>query len=285
MKRALALVASVFLGLALVAVPARADSGVMLTSAQLTKAGFPKKPNVVAWKPGTAKLSTNKAAQWEDIIVSGKAPSDVAPGQLLTLQRFIASDKQGSGEFKDLNITTSVNPNGTFAMRMQLGYVGTYGYRVGFLTDSASPEFVGFQFQLTITGDSTAEAKGSANAVSLSSKKLARFGFTKTPNTNAWPGTATLSRNRAPAGAPITISGNASQYLAPGTVLQLSRFVPTDKLGSGHAEDLPARTVVKDDGTYELTFELNQEGTYGYSLTADTTGDEVNLVEFQITTT
>jgi hypothetical protein len=56
-------------------------------------------------------------------------------------------------------------------------------------------------------------------------------------------------------------------------------------LGSGHAEDLPASTIVKDDGTYELTFELNQKGTYGYSLTAETTGDEVNLVEFQITTT
>lgn len=285
MKRVLAIVSSVVVGLALVATPARADSGVTLTPAQLAKAGFTKKPNVVAWAPGTAKLSTNKAAQWQDVVVSGKAPNFVTPGQLLTLQRFIASDTQGSGEFKDLNISTHINPNGTFAMRMQLGYVGTYGYRVGYLTDSFTPEFVGFEFQLTITGDSDAAAGGSSTAVSLSSKKLARFGFTKTPNTNAWPGTATLSTNRAKAGSPITIGGSASQYLPPGTVLQLSRFVPTDKLGSGHAEDLPASTVVKDDGTYELTFELNQKGTYGYSLTAETTGDEVNLVEFQITTT
>lgn len=285
MKRLLAVTSSVVVGLALVAVPARADSGVTLTSAQLADAGFTKKPNVTSWTPGTAKLSTNKAAQWEDIVVTGKAPGFTDPGQLLTLQRFIASDTQGSGTFKDLNITTNVNPNRTFALRMQLGYVGTYGYRIGYLTDSATPEFVGFEFQLTITGDSNASAKGSSSAVSLTSKQLRRAGFTKKPNVNAWPGTATLSTNRAPAGSPITISGDASQYLPPGTVLQLARFVPTDKMGSGHAEDLPASTVVKEDGTYELTFELNQKGTFGYSLTADTTGDEVNLVEFQITTT
>lgn len=285
MKRAFAVIAGVAVGLALVAVPARADSGVALTSAQLAKAGFTKKPNVTSWAPGTATLSTNKAAQWEDIVVSGKAPNYAPPGQLLTLQRFVATDTQGSGSFKDLNITTNINPNGTFGLRMQLGYVGTYGYRIGYLTTSATPEFVGFEFQLTITGDSTAAAKGSASAVTLTKKQLTRAGFTRTPNTNAWPGTATLSKNRAPAGSPITISGDASQYLPPGTVLQLSRFVPTDKLGSGHAEDLPAQTVVKDDGTYELTFELNQKGTFGYSLTAETGGDEVNVVEFQITTT
>lgn len=116
MKRVLAIVSSVVVGLALVATPARADSGVTLTPAQLAKAGFTKKPNVVAWAPGTAKLSTNKAAQWQDVVVSGKAPNFVTPGQLLTLQRFIASDTQGSGEFKDLNISTHINPNGTFAM-------------------------------------------------------------------------------------------------------------------------------------------------------------------------
>jgi hypothetical protein len=273
------------LGLVVAGAPL-SQADVSLTSNQLREAGFPKKPNVVDWEPGTAKLSTNKAVQWEDVIVSGKAPDFVNPGQLLTLERYVPDDAQGDGSFKTLNITTTVNPNGSFAMRMQLGYVGTYGYRVGYLTDSFSPEFVGFQFQLTTTGDSSTGAKGSSRAVDLTKKQLRRAGFTTTPNVNVWPGTATLSTNRAPAGSPITLSGTAdAPAIEPGAVLQLTRFVPTDKRGSGHFEDLPIQTVVKEDGTFELTFELNQKGTYGYSLTTPVTTDEPVGIEFQVTTT
>lgn len=272
---------------ALVAVGApAAHADVTLTSKQLTEAGYPKKPNVVDWLPGTAKLSTNKAAQWEDVVITGKAPNFTNPGQLLTLSRYVPADTQGNGEMKPLNITTTVNPNGTFVMRMQLGYVGTYGYSVGYFTDSFSPEFVGFQFQLTTTGDSSAAAKGSSQAIQLTKKQLRRGGFTTTPNVNIWPGTATLSTNRAPAGSPITLSGTADPAgVKPGSVLTLTRFVPTDKQGSGHFEDLPIQTVVKADGTFELTFELNQKGTYGYSLTTPVTTDEPLGIEFQITTT
>lgn len=263
-----------------------AQADVSLTSKQLTQIGFPKKPNVVNWSPGTAKLSATTAPQWQDVVITGKAPDFVPPGQLLTLSRFVPADTQGDGEMKPLNITTTVNPNGTFAMRMQLGYVGTYGYSVGYSTDSFSPEFVGFQFQFTTTGDSTAAAKGSSQAVQLTKKQLRRGGFTTTPNVNIWPGTATLSTNRAPAGSPITLSGTAdAPAVEPGAVLTLTRFVPTDKAGSGHFEDLPFQTVVKDDGTFELTFELNQKGTYGYSLTTPVTTDEPLGIEFQITTT
>lgn len=286
MKRVLVAIAGLSLGMAVVASPAQADQGVTLTSQQLTEGGFTKKPNVVDWAPGTAKLSSNTAAQWEDVIISGKAPNFTNPGQLLTLSRYVPADTQGNGEMKPLNITTIVNPNGTFVMRLQLGYVGTYGYSVGYFTDSFSPEFVGFQFQLTTTGDSSAAAKGSAKAVTLTSRQLARAGFTKTPNVNIWPGTATLSTSRAPAGSPITLRGTADPAgIKPGSVLTLSRFVPTDKSGSGHLEDLPIRTVVKDDGTFELVFELNQKGIYGYSLTAPVTTDEPLGIEFQITTT
>ena len=263
-----------------------AQAEVSLTSKQLTQAGYPKKPNVVDWAPGTAKLSTNTAAQWEDVVITGKAPDFTTPGQLLTLSRYVPADTQGNGEMKALNVTTTVNPNGTFAMRMQLGYVGTYGYSVGYYTDSFSPELVGFQFQLTTTGDSSAAAKGSAQAVQLTKKQLRRGGFTTTPNVNIWPGTATLSTNRAPAGSPITLSGTADPAVVkPGSVLTLTRFVPTDKQGSGHFEDLPIQTVLKADGTFELTFELNQKGTYGYSLTTPVTTDEPLGIEFQITTT
>ena len=284
MKRILALVAGLSLGVAILAAPAQADQGVTLTSKQLTEAGFPKKPNVVAWEPGTASLSANRVAQWQDVVITGKAPNFAPPGQLLTLQRFIPSDTQGSGTFKDLNITTSVNPNGSFVMHMQLGYVGTYGYRVGFETDSFSPEFVGFEFQLTVTGDSSASAKGSANAVTLTSRQLARAGFTKTPNVVGWGGTATISRSTAPAGAPITISGTAPDFVKPGAVMQMSRFVATDNKGSGHLETLPISTKVKSDRTFELTFELNVPGTFGYGLGVDEEFDWVGI-EFQITTT
>ena len=284
MKRILALVAGLSLGVAVLAAPAQADQGVTLTSKQLTEAGFPKKPNVVAWEPGTASLSANRVVQWQDVVITGKAPNFAPPGQLLTLQRFIPSDTQGSGTFKDLNITTSVNPNGSFVMHMQLGYVGTYGYRVGFETDSFSPEFVGFEFQLTVTGDSSASAKGSANAVTLTSRQLARAGFTKTPNVVGWGGTATISRSTAPAGAPITISGTAPDFVKPGAVMQMSRFVATDNKGSGHLETLPISTKVKSDRTFELTFELNVPGTFGYGLGVDEEFDWVGI-EFQITTT
>ena len=260
------------------------QADVSLTSKQLTQAGYPKKPNVVDWAPGTAKLSTNTAAQWEDVVIRGKAPEFTTPGQLLTLSRYVLADTQGNGEMKPLNITTTVNPNGTFAMRMQLGYVGTFGYSVGYFTDSFSPEFVGFQFQLTTTGDSSAAAKGSSQAVQLTKKQLTRSGFTKTPNVTGWGGTATISTNRAPAGAPVTISGTAPEGMQPGTVMTLTRFVPTDKAGSGHFENLPIQTVVKADGTFELTFEVHQKGTYGYGLGVDEEFDWVGI-EFQLTTT
>ena len=284
--RLLTLVSALALGVAVLAAPAQADETVTLTSKELTQQGFPKKPNVVNWAPGTAKLSAETAAQWQDVVITGKAPSFVTPGQLLTLSRYVPTDKLGDGTMKPLNITTTVNPNGTFEMRMQLGYVGTYGYSVGYSTDSFSPEFVGFQFQFTTTGDSSASAKGSSRAVQLTKKQLRKSGFTRTPNVNIWPGSATLSTNRAPAGSPITLSGTAdSSVVAPGSILTLTRFVPTDKAGSGHFEDLPFQTVVKDDGTFELTFELNQKGTYGYSLTTPVTTDEPVGIEFQVTTT
>lgn len=285
MKRVVVALVAMSVGVAVAVLPARADSGVNLTSQQLTAAGFPKKPNLVGWEPGTAKLSSNTAEQWQDILVTGKAPNYAPAGQLLTLQRFVPMDAQGSGEFKDLNITTHVNPNGTFALRMQLGYVGTFGYRIGYLTDSFSPEFVGFQFQVTITGDGDSAAPGgAASAVQLTGRQLAKAGFTRTPNVVGWGGTATISRSSAPAGAPITIRGTAPDFVEPGTTLRLTRFVPTDKKGSGHFEDLPVTTKVKADRTFELTFELNVPGTFGYGLGAAQNFEWVGI-EFQVTTT
>lgn len=277
-------------GTALVGTPAAmaapADKNVVLTSQQLTDAGFPKKPNTVAWAPGTASLPTNTAAQWQDVILTGKAPTYTQPGQLLTMSRFMATDTQGSGVQKPLNITAVVQPDRTFTMHFQLGFPGTWGYAVGYSTTGNSPEFVGFQFQFTTTGTpASGSPAGKASAVDLSGRKLAAAGFTKVPNVVGWGGTATLSTTRAKAGAPVTISGSAPAELKPGTTLLLERFVPTDKKGSGHFEPVGnVSTVVKADGTFELTFEVNQKGRYGYTLGAGLNEEWIGI-EFQLKTT
>ena len=262
---------------------AQADNVVTMTSQQLTDAGFPTTPNVVGWG-GTAQVSKSTAAQWADIVISGTAPQSAAVGQLLTLQRYLPTNTTGTGTFKDLNVTTTVQSNRAFTMHVQLGLVGTFGYRVGYSTGGASPEFVAFQFQLTTTGGKPGKAtNGSATAVHMTSKQLTRAGFTKTVNVVGWGGTATISASAAKAGAPVTITGKAPDVIKPGTALQLERFVATDKLGSGHFEPLGIQTIVKDDRSFSLTFEVNQRGVYGYTLGAGV-GQEWVGMEFQLRT-
>lgn len=257
---------------------------VQLTSEQLTAVGFPTTPNIVAWgQPVT--ISRTTAPVWGDIVIAGKAPDDVAIGQVLTMERFYPSDVQGTGIFKALNITATVAADRTFAMRFQLGYPGTWGYRVGFTTSGPSPEVRAFQFQITTTGSAKPAPKPDATAVDMSSKALADAGFTKTPNVAGWGGTASISTEKAKAGTPITLVGKAPSALKPGTILQLSRFVATDRQGSGHLVPLPGViTAVQADQSYSLTFELYEKGVYGLSFGAPV-GTEVASVEFQVKTT
>lgn len=264
---------------------APADTVVELTSAQLTEGGFPKKPNTTAWAPGTASLPTNTAAQWEDVVMTGAAPAFTQPGQVLTMSRYQPVNTQGDGTMKPLNITAVVRPDRTFTLHFQLGYPGTYGYSVGYSTGGTSPEFVGLQFQFTTTGTSQGGPGGTSSAVQLSKRKLAAAGFTMTPNVIGWGGTAAISASKARAGAPVTIAGTAPSELPAGTVLSLERFVATDTKGSGSFEPVAnVQTVVRSDGTYSLTFEVNQPGRYGYTLGAGLDQQWVG-VEFQLKTT
>ena len=124
------------------------------TSAELKEAGFPKKPNLTAWEPGTATVTPRKAPAGSTITITGKAPRYTKPGQELTLQRFLPSDKKGSGDFQDLGITTTVKKDRTFEILADLGRIGTWGYRVGYETNPGGDvggEFISFQFQLTTT--------------------------------------------------------------------------------------------------------------------------------------
>jgi hypothetical protein len=258
---------------------------IVLTAQQLTDAGFPTTPNVVAWGGGSVTLPTNTAAQWQDVVISGKAPSFTQPGQLLTMSRLVPTSTDGTGSLKELNITTVVRADRSYALHFQLGYPGTFGYVVGYSTGGPSPELVGFQFQFTTTGSGRATPKGSSTAVTLTAKQLARAGFTRTPNVVGWGGTAVISGHKAKAGAPLTISGTAPKELASGTVLTLERFIPTDKKGSGSFTPVGlVTTVVQADGTFALTFELNEPGRYGYTLGASQ-GEQWVGIEFQVNTT
>ena len=266
---------------------ASADTTVTLTSQQLTQEGFPKKPNVAAWGGGTASLPTHSAAQWADVIITGKAPAGTPVGQILTMSRYVPADTKGDGAMKPLNITAVVQKNLTYSMHFQLGLTGTYGYAVGYATSSWSPEFIGFQFQFTTTGApaSAPASTGSSKAVQLSSKQLSKAGFTKTVNVVGWGGTAKISSSKVAAGAPVTISGTAPAYVKPGSVLSLERFVPTDKLGSGSMEAVPGvQTLVAADGTFSLTFEINTPGLYGYTLGVAQNEEWIGM-EFQLATT
>lgn len=287
MKRA-AVIASTLLTaaavvLAPVAVAKPNPKPVMLTSEQLTAVGFPTTPNIIGWG-GTANLSTHTAAPWVDAIMTGKAPDYAPIGQILTMERFYAADAKGSGTFKSLNITTVVRPDHSFALHFQLGYPGTWGYRVGYSTTGQSPEFVGFQFQFTTTGKATGAPEAKSKAVILTAKQLERAGFTKQANVTGWGGTATLSRHKAPAGVMITMSGKAPSSVPAGTLLTLSRFVATDKLGSGVFVPLQFTTVVQADGSFSMTFELNEPGLFGYAIGAPI-GQEYAGIEFQVKTT
>lgn len=263
-----------------------AENGVTLTSAQLTEGGFPKKPNLTAWAGGTANLPSDSAAQWQDVVITGKAPKGTPVGQVLTMSRYVPQDTNGDGEMKPLNITGVVQKDLSYSVHFQLGMPGTYGYSVGYDTTSFSPEFIGFQFQFTTTGTGKASpSSGSSQAVHLGPKKLAEAGFTKSVNTVGWGGTATISTHKAPAGSPVTVKGTAPSYVKPGTILQLNRFVATDKQGSGHFESVSgAQTMVAADGTFALTFEVNQKGVYGYTLGAPENDEWVGM-EFQLKTT
>ncbi len=265
-------------GLALAPTAAAVD----LTPAQLTEGGFPKKPNTTSWG-GTAAISAHRAPQWQDVIITGKASDVTQPGQVLTMQRYIPEDAMGNGTFRDLAISTTVAADRSFALHFQSGLPGTYGYRVGYVTDSFSPEFVGFQFQFTTTGSGApAPGTGSATAIDLTPRQLARAGFTRDPNITGWGGTASLSSSRVQPGQAVTIAGTAPRFAKPGQRLELRQFVATDRRGSGHFDPTGVRTKVRKNGTFLLTFTPEQDGTTGYTFGYGTNEEWVG-VEFQVT--
>jgi hypothetical protein len=259
---------------------------VNLTAEQLTAAGFTVAPNTTAWG-APVTMSAVTEPQWKDIVVRGKAPDTVPIGQTLTMERFYATTTTGTGTFKPLNITATVGADHLFAMHVQLGYPGLWGYRVGYLSGDPAlgQEFVGFQFQFTTTGGGKPAPSAQSNTVVITSKELAKAGFTKVPNVVGWGGTAAITKSKAKAGTPITLSGKAPREITAGQILTLNRFVPTDNRGSGHFEAVSgALAAVQADGSYSLTMELDDKGVYGYTVGV-AVGEEWVGVEFQVKTT
>lgn len=259
-----------------------APGGVTLTSAELTKWGFPKKPNVVAWSPGTAKISAHQAPAGQDVVITGVAPDYAPVGQVLTMSRFVADDHNGDGTMKALNINTTVNANRSFTLHFQLGTVGTFGYDVGYATTGMSPERIAFQFQFTTTGAKGPGVAVSAKPVTLNSKQLAAAGFTKTANVVGWGGTAKLSASNVGVGESVTLAGRAPSYVQAGSVLSLEQFVATDKVGSGQFVVIPAVTAtVGSDGKFTVTF-TPLSGTHGYTFGVGQNFEWIGT-EFQVT--
>ena len=67
------------------------------------------------------------------------------------MERELPADRTGNGTFQMLEITATVRPDRSFTMIANLGRVGPWGYRVGYETESNTPESVGFQFQARTT--------------------------------------------------------------------------------------------------------------------------------------
>ena len=120
-------------------------------SAQLAVYGFPKIPNTLAWAPGTAYVSTSTAPAGTEFTIGGVAPASTKPGTVLTLRRVRFPGANGAGVMQDLGVTATVAKNRTFMLLPTLSLVGTWAYAVGYETEGDSPEFIGFQFQLTTT--------------------------------------------------------------------------------------------------------------------------------------
>jgi len=133
------------------ALASAADKHPRTISGQLAALGFPKIPNTIAWAPGTAYVSTSTAPAGTEFTIGGVAPASTKPGTVLTLRRVRFPGANSSGVMQDLGVTATVAKNRTFMLLPTLSLVGTWAYAVGYESDGDSPEFIGFQFQLTTT--------------------------------------------------------------------------------------------------------------------------------------
>ena len=114
----------------------------------LQKCGFTVKPNLSAWQGGSASLvPSSKAAAGRNVIIQGRAASDLPDGTRLELLRFNPAGKGCHGSLDRIGsgIYTTVR-GGQYYLNFQLDRQGTFGYAVQGVTGSAAYEV---EFRLT----------------------------------------------------------------------------------------------------------------------------------------
>lgn len=121
----LAAVAALTAGQAAQAAPTMSASG-------LNKCGFTVKPNLSAWSGGSANMApTGKIPAGRNVVIQGKAASDLKDGTQLQLLRFAPVGKGCHGSFQPIGsgIYTSVR-GGQYYLNFQLDRQGTFGYAI-----------------------------------------------------------------------------------------------------------------------------------------------------------
>ena len=153
MRRSIALASAATLATAgLVAVPlaqsASAQPAPRASASALDKCGFTVKPNLSAWKGGSASLvPTGKAAAGRNVVIQGKAASGIKDGTQLELVRFASAGKGCHGSFQRIGsgIFTHVR-GGQYYLNFQLDRQGTFGYAVQAISGGTTYEI---EFRLT----------------------------------------------------------------------------------------------------------------------------------------
>ena len=128
--------------------PKANDAAVILTSKQLANAGFTKQANLVGWG-GTGTLSAHKVKAGQPVTISGKAPTALTPGTILTLKRFVATDTLGSGTFEPIsNAITAVQADQSYSLTFEPAQRGVVGYTLGAVSGD---QWLGIEFQVKAT--------------------------------------------------------------------------------------------------------------------------------------
>lgn len=141
---------------------------------------------------------------------------------------------------------------------------------------------------LALTGVAIAAPANAAPAPAYTPTKsdLADWGFTRKPNVSAWGGTATIApaKGAVKVGDNVVLQGTAPASFKPGTKLYLTRFYPANSSGAGSFRPIGSGiyTVVNQNRTFYIHFQLSVKGLYGYALSGiDQNGDN-KVIEFQL---
>lgn len=118
---------------------------VAMSRAQLSQAGFTRPANTTGWG-GTAQASAYTVKAGKPIVLTGRAPKYVKVGTVMSINQFIPTATNGTGEMQAINgVSTKIRKDRTFKLTFT-PYTGTHGYTAGV---KGTEEWIGFEFQAT----------------------------------------------------------------------------------------------------------------------------------------